>query len=45
MFIEQWQTERLIMNKPSTVNRLLATLKHMFTKAMEWDMLSEEIFQ
>ena len=45
MFIEQWQTERLIMNKPATVNRLLATLKHMFTKAMEWDMLSEDILQ
>jgi integrase len=45
MFIEQWQTERRTMNKPATVNRLLATLKHMFTKAMEWDMLSEEILQ
>jgi len=45
MFIEQWQTERFTMNKPATVNRLLATLKHMFTKAMEWDMLSEDILQ
>jgi site-specific recombinase XerD len=27
-------------NKPATVNRLLATLKHMFTKGIEWDMVS-----
>src|SRR3972149_4408879 len=31
--IEEWQTQRLSINKPATVNRLLATLKHMFTKA------------
>ncbi len=28
-------------NKPATINRLLATLKHMFTKAVEWDMVSD----
>ena len=28
-------------NKPATVNRLLATLKHMFTKAVEWEMVEE----
>ena len=42
MFIEQWQTKRLAINKPATVNRLLATLKHMFTKAVEWDLATEE---
>jgi len=42
MFIEQWQTKRLVINKPATVNRLLATLKHMFTKAVEWDLATEE---
>lgn len=40
--IEEWQTQRLKDNKPATVNRLLATLKHMFTKAVEWDMVEEE---
>jgi integrase len=45
LFIEQWQTKRLAINKPATVNRLLATLKHMFTKAVEWDMISEETLQ
>jgi integrase len=43
MALEQFQTERLERgNKPATVNRLLATIKHMFTKAVEWDMVEEE---
>lgn len=29
-------------NKPATINRLVATLKHMFTKAVEWEMVEEE---
>lgn len=42
--LEQFQTERIQKgNKPATANRLLATLKHMFTKAVEWDMVEEEI--
>lgn len=46
MMIEQMQTERLQRNnKPATVNRHLATLKHMFTKAVEWDMVEEEILK
>jgi integrase len=40
--IEQYQTERLQRNKPATVNRFLATLKHMFTKAVEWEMVEED---
>jgi integrase len=40
--IEEWQTKRLAVNKPATVNRLLTTLKHMFTKAVEWEMVEEE---
>jgi integrase len=43
MLIEQFQTERLQKgNKPATVNRLLATLKHMFTKAFDWNLIGEE---
>jgi integrase len=46
MLLEQYQTERLQKgNKPATANRLLATLKHMFTKAVEWDMVEEEILK
>lgn len=41
-FVEEWQTKRMNENKPATVNRLLATLKHMFTKAVEWEMVEEE---
>jgi integrase len=32
----------VLPNKPATINRLIATLKHMFTKAVEWDMVGEE---
>ena len=43
MLLEQYQTERLQKgNKPATVNRLIATAKHMFTKVVEWDMVEEE---
>lgn len=43
MLVEQFQTERTQKgNKPATVNRLVATLKHMFTKAVEWDMVEEQ---
>jgi integrase len=42
MLIEQFQTERMDRgNKPATINRLLATLKHMFSKAVEWEMVEE----
>jgi len=40
--IEQWQSERLKKNKPSTVNRLTTCLKHMVNKGVEWGMASEE---
>lgn len=41
--LEQYQTEGLNRgDKPSTVNRLQATLSHIFTMGNEWEMLSEE---
>lgn len=44
MILEQFQTDRLSMGKkPATVNRLIATISHMFTKAVEWGMVEEEI--
>jgi integrase len=43
LLLEQYQTERLNGgNKPATVNRLLATLRHMFTKAVDWGMVEDE---
>jgi len=46
MLLEQYQTGKLQKgNKPATVNRLLATISHMFTKAVEWEMLSEDILK
>ncbi len=40
--IEQWQSKRLKYNKPATVNRVLACLKHMVNKGVQWEMASEE---
>jgi integrase len=43
MMIELYQADRLRKgNKPATVNRLVATLKHMLTKGVEWEMVDEE---
>lgn len=43
LLIEKFQTERLNKgNKPATVNRLIATLKHMFRKAVDWNLVEEE---
>jgi len=36
------KSEEVVANKPATINRHIATLKHMFTKAVEWDMVEEE---
>ena len=30
---------------PATINRHIATIKHMFTKAVEWDMVDEEVLK
>ena len=44
--LEQFQTERINKgNKPATVNRLLATLKHCIHKGYQWEMLSEQTFK
>lgn len=50
--LEQFQTEQLENgykakdetkgHKPATVNRYIATLKHMFTKAVDWNMVEED---
>ena len=44
--VEQYQTERMKKgNKPATVNNHLATIKHMFTKAVDWNMVEEEVLK
>jgi integrase len=44
--IEQFQTKLLNQGlKPATANRYLATLKHMFTKASEWEMVEEHVLK
>ena len=40
--IEQWQSKWLNINKPATVNRKLATLKHMINKGVQWGMASDD---
>lgn len=45
MMLEQYQTEKMQNNKPATVNRHLATIKHMFSKAVEWNMVEEEVLK
>jgi integrase len=39
--IEEYKSQRLQQVKPATVNRELALLKHMFTKAIEWAYVKE----
>ena len=46
MLLEQYQTEKLQEgNKPATVNRLFSVLKHMFTKAVEWEWIEEGVLK
>lgn len=46
MLLEQFQTERLHKgNKPATINRFIATIKHMFTKATDWNMVEETVLK
>ncbi len=41
MIVEQWQTRLLKVCAPATVNRKLACLKHMLTKAVDWNIATE----
>jgi integrase len=36
------KTKEVMANKPGTINRHVSILKHMFTKAVEWDMVEDE---
>lgn len=43
--LEQLQSRLLLRNKPATVNRKFDVLKNMFTKAYDWEMVSEEVLK
>ncbi|MBI3585424.1 MAG: site-specific integrase [Nitrospinae bacterium] len=44
--IETYQSLRLQKgNKPATVNRLITNVKHMFTKAYEWELVGEDMLK
>ncbi len=44
--VEQFQVDLIKQGlKPATINRKLACLKHMFTKAQQWDMVEEEVLK
>jgi len=44
--LEEYQSKALAKDKShSTINRHIGTLKHMFTKAVEWEMVEEEILK
>lgn len=43
--VERWQTTLLKTSKPATANRKLACLKHMMTKAVDWNMASEDMLK
>ncbi len=40
--IERYQTKFLSTHKPATANRLIACMKHMITKAVDWGMASQD---
>lgn len=40
--LELLQGDLLKGRKPATVNRIIAAIKHSFTKAYEWELISEE---
>jgi integrase len=44
MLVEQYQTKKMNKgNKPATINRHVACLKHMMTKANDWNMVEETV--
>jgi integrase len=42
---EEYRAERAKKSKPATVNRDLGNLKHMMTKAVEWNYLADNPFK
>ncbi|MCR4287117.1 MAG: site-specific integrase [Deltaproteobacteria bacterium] len=46
MLVEKYQAKTLKNKRaPATVNRHVTALKHMFTKAVEWELVDEEVLK
>ncbi len=46
MLVDQLQTNLIGKGyKPASINKVLNILKHMFNKAVEWDMTTEEVLK
>ncbi len=43
--VERYQSEKLAIRKPATVNRSIEILKNMFTKAVDWEMVGEDVLK
>jgi integrase len=39
--LQDWQARKRQTNKSATVNRIMCRLRHMFNKAVEWDLLDD----
>ena len=39
--LQDWQAQKRATNKPATVNLMLGRLRHMFNRALDWELLSE----
>jgi integrase len=39
--LQDWQAKKRATCKPATVNRLMCRLRHMFNRAVEWELLDE----
>lgn len=43
--LQDWQAQKRATNKPTTVNLMMGRLRHMFNRAIEWDLLDETPFR
>lgn len=39
--LQDWQAQKRATNKPATVNLMLGRLRHMFNRALDWEVLSD----
>jgi integrase len=39
--LQEWQAKKRAPCKPATVNRMMCRLRHMFNRAVEWELLDE----
>jgi integrase len=39
--LQDWQAQKRATNKPATVNHMMSRLRHLFNRAIEWELLDE----